>query len=94
MPDRQRATIAIRVVPRAGRDEIGGERAGRLLVRVTAPPSDGRANAAVCAAIAERLGVPRSRVEIVRGTGSRDKTLRVHGIAEDDPRMLALRRRS
>ncbi len=81
--------IAIRVVPRAGRDQVGGERAGRLLVRVTAPPSDGRANAAVCAAVAERLRVPKSRVEIVRGAGSRDKTLRVHGIAEDDLRLLS-----
>lgn len=39
----------MRVIPRARRDELAGVRDGRLLVRVTAPPVDGKANAAVCA---------------------------------------------
>jgi uncharacterized protein YggU (UPF0235/DUF167 family) len=52
--------IPIRVQPRAGRDELAGVRDGRLLVRVTAPPLEGRANAAACALIAKAAGV-RSR---------------------------------
>lgn len=72
--------IDIRVQPRAPRDELAGERAGRALVRVTAPPVDGKANAAVCAAIAKALGVPKGRVAVVRGLSSRDKTVRVDGI--------------
>jgi uncharacterized protein (TIGR00251 family) len=69
--------IEVRVVPRARRDQVDGERAGRLLVRVTAAPIDGKANDAVCAVVARHLGVPKRAVEVVRGHASRNKTLRV-----------------
>ncbi len=92
MPESEQTSLPVRVIPGAKRTEVGGERAGRLLVRVTAPPADGRANAAVIAALAERLGLPKGRIEIARGAGSRDKTIRLHGIAGDDPRLTALLR--
>jgi uncharacterized protein len=69
--------LAVRLQPRARRDEIVGERNGVLVVRVTAPPVDGRANAALRRLIAKAVGVAPSRVEIVRGHGSRDKVVRV-----------------
>ena len=50
------------------------------MVRVTAPPVDGKANAALCALVAERAGVPPSRVSVVRGLSSRDKVVRVLGV--------------
>lgn len=56
-----------------------GERAGAIVIRVTAPPVDGKANAALCAFVADRAGVPRSRVSVTRGTASRDKLIRVEG---------------
>ena len=71
--------IEVRVIPRARRDEVAGERAGRLLVRTTAPPVDGKANEAVRRLVAAHCGVPVCGVELVRGATSRDKTLRVHG---------------
>jgi uncharacterized protein (TIGR00251 family) len=77
------ADLAVRVQPRAKRDEIVGERDGRMLVRVAAPPVDGKANAGVCALIAKRAGVPKSAVSVVRGASSRDKVLRVEGIGSD-----------
>lgn len=67
------------MIPRARRNEVGGERAGRLLVRTTAAPVDGSANAAVCALVAAHFGVPKRNVDIVSGHRSRDKTLRVTG---------------
>jgi uncharacterized protein (TIGR00251 family) len=72
--------IAIRVQPRAARDEIAGAREGALLVRVTAPPVDGRANEAACKLIAKRLGVAPSRVSVVRGAAARDKLVEVEGL--------------
>jgi uncharacterized protein len=78
--------VALRVQPRSRKNEIAGERAGALLVRVTAPPVDGRANDAVCRLIAKRLGVPPSRVSIVRGGSSRDKLVEVEGIDDDELR--------
>jgi uncharacterized protein len=76
------AELAVRLQPRARRDEIVGKRNGVLVVRVTAPPVDGRANAALCRLIAKAVGVAPSRVEIVRGHGSRDKVVRVADVDE------------
>jgi uncharacterized protein len=80
------AEIQVRVIPRARRDEIGAERGGRFVIRVTAPPVDGAANAALCRLIARYTGVPRRRVSIVRGQTSRDKVVRVEGITADELR--------
>lgn len=70
----------MRLQPRARRAEVVGERAGAIVIRVPAPPVDGKANAALCAFVAERAGVPRSRVQVVRGATSRDKVVRVEGV--------------
>jgi uncharacterized protein len=75
------ARIPVRVQPRAARDEIAGERAGALLVRLTAPPVEGRANEALCRLLAKRLGVGRTRVTVVHGAGSRDKLVNVEGLS-------------
>jgi uncharacterized protein (TIGR00251 family) len=80
------ALLRVRVQPRARRDEVVGERAGAVVIRLVAPPVDGKANAALCAFVAEAAGVPRSRVELVRGATSRDKVVRVLGVAEADLR--------
>ena len=68
-----------------------GERGGAIVIRVTAPPVDGKANAALCALVADRAGVPPSRVSVVRGTTSRDKVVRVEGAQADAVRAALLR---
>jgi uncharacterized protein len=80
------AELRVRVQPRAGADEIAGSRAGAVLVRVTAPPAEGRANDAVRRLVARRLRVGVSRVSIVRGERGRDKVLRVQGISQEQIR--------
>jgi hypothetical protein len=72
--------LAVRVQAGAGRSEIVGERDGRLVVRVAAKPIDGKANAALCALIAERAGVAKVAVSVVRGVAARDKVVRVEGV--------------
>ena len=72
--------------PRAKREEVVGERGGAIVIRVTAPPVDGKANQALCALIADRLGVPRSHVEVVRGQTARDKVVRIRGTTADRAR--------
>jgi uncharacterized protein YggU (UPF0235/DUF167 family) len=84
--------LRVRVIPRAKRDELAGERDGAVVVRVTAPPAEGRANAAVCALVARRAGVPKSRVTVVRGASRRDKVLEVEGIGEAELRRALARR--
>jgi uncharacterized protein (TIGR00251 family) len=75
------------VQPRARREEVVGERAGAIVIRVTAPPVDGKANAALCALVARAAGVAPSRVSVIRGHAARDKVVRVEGAEE-----MALRR--
>jgi uncharacterized protein (TIGR00251 family) len=75
--------IRVRVQPRARSTEIVGERDGVLLVRVSAAPADGKANEALRKLIAGSLGIARGRVGIVRGAGSREKSVRVNGFSRE-----------
>ena len=78
----------MRLQPRASRNELSGVRDdGVLVARVTAPPVDGRANAALCKLIARAVGVAPSRVSVVRGETARQKVVRVEGV--DDPTLRA-----
>lgn len=74
------ARVAVRLVPRAARDEIAGTRGGSLLVRVCAPAAEDRANQALVSLLAKRLGIGRGRVEVVSGRRSREKVVRVRGL--------------
>ena len=78
--------VTIRLQPRARQNEIVGMRAGAFLVRVTAPPVDGRANEALCRLIAAAVDVAPSRVTVVRGSTSRDKVVRVEGVDDAEVR--------
>jgi uncharacterized protein (TIGR00251 family) len=79
-------TFAVRVVPRASRNEIVGVHGDALKVRLTAPPVEGRANEALVAFLAQRLGVRKSQVEIVAGATSRHKMIRVTGLLVQEMR--------
>jgi uncharacterized protein len=74
------ADLSVRLTPRGGRDAISGVRDGVVQARVSAPPVDGKANDALCRLLAKALGVPRSRVSVVRGQSARDKVVRVDGL--------------
>ena len=84
------ADLRIRVQPRAKRTEVAGEREGAIVIKVNAPPVDGKANEAVCKLIAQRVGVPVRSVRVVRGEKSRDKQVRVEGMAAADVRAALL----
>ena len=71
------ARLRVRVQPRSRQDEVLGWRDGVLRVRVSAPPTEGRANEAVADLLARAFGVPRSAVSLVGGASSRDKVFRV-----------------
>ena len=73
-------TFRVRVQPRAAREELAGERSGALLVRLTAPPVEGAANAALLKLMAKALGVAPSAITLLRGRTRRDKLLHVDGV--------------
>jgi uncharacterized protein (TIGR00251 family) len=72
-------TFSVRVVPRASRTEVAGERDGALRVRVAALPVDGAANDELTRFFAKLLNVGKGSVEIVAGHSSKNKKLRVRG---------------
>lgn len=78
------SVLRVRVQPRASRSQVLGYDGQLLRVRVSAPPEDGRANEAVVALLAEALGVPRSRVRILRGHTSRDKLVSMESLSLEE----------
>jgi len=79
--------LAVRVQPRSSRDEIGAVQAGRLRVRITAPPIDGKANEHLIRFLAGEFGVPRARVELLGGAGGREKRLRIRAPTRIPPQV-------
>lgn len=72
-------TIQLRAQPSARRSGLELTAEGGLKAAVTAPPEDGKANAAVIALLAEAWRLPKSSFDVVRGTTARDKTVSVTG---------------
>lgn len=68
--------LTVKVTPRARRPGVSLED-GQLRVGVTAPPEDGKANAAVAEALAHALGIGKSRLTLIRGATAREKTFRI-----------------
>lgn len=72
------AALAVRVTPRASRNEIAEVLDdGTIKVRIAAQPADDEANAALLEYLSEILGVPKSRLDIVAGLTGRDKLVSV-----------------
>ena len=75
--------ISLKVVPGSSRDEVVGWLGDSLKVKVKAPPEKGRANEAVVALLAERLGLDASSITVVSGHGSPTKIVAVEGMDDE-----------
>jgi hypothetical protein len=71
--------LPVRVHPGARANAVTGTHDGALKISLTSPPTDGRANEALIAYLAERLRIPRARIALLTGATSRSKTLRITG---------------
>lgn len=74
--------IAVKLTPKAAANRIGEQRrlpdgTAQLAIYVTAPPEDGKANAAMLKQLADHLGIAPSRLTILRGHTARNKQIRV-----------------
>ena len=74
-------SFAVKIHRRAKKTGITGEIGDALKVSLTAPPVEGRANEACIEFLAKLLKVPRSSVTIASGQTSRNKVIRVSGVA-------------
>lgn len=77
--------LPVRVTPRSSRVQLVCD-GDTVQAWVTAAPTDGQANAAVCELVADALGIAKSRVSVARGLTSRMKTLRIEGLPLDEVR--------
>ena len=73
-------TFTVRIVPRASASEIVGDHEGALRIRIAAPPVEGAANRELIRLLAKRLKVPQNAVEIVSGSSSKNKIIRLKGV--------------
>ena len=78
--------LAIRLTPRASRNEVQGVTEGVLRVRLQAPPVDGKANEALRRFLADEFDVAPSRVVLLSGETARQKRVLVRGITEAQAR--------
>lgn len=78
------ATFKVKIHPRARKNAITGEVGDALKLSLTAPPVEGKANAACIEFLANLLKVPRSSVTIASGQNSRSKVIRVSGLSADE----------
>lgn len=67
----------VRVTPRASVNAVRVDEGGAIRVSVTCVPENGKANAAVIKLLARAIGVPKSRLTLIRGATSRDKSFRI-----------------
>ena len=81
-------SFAVKVHPRAHKNEITGIVGAVLKLAVTAPPVEGKANQAVIEFLADFFAIPRSSVSIASGETSRNKVVRVSGVSMQRVREL------
>jgi uncharacterized protein (TIGR00251 family) len=84
LDDKSNARLTIKVTPNAGRNAIVGFKEGVLLVKVAAPPEKGKANKELIDFLAEKLGIKKSSVLIVKGQTSRFKSIVIEGMSGDE----------
>lgn len=78
--------LSVKLQPRASVNEIVPVPvdSGELRVRVSAPPVDDAANAALIRFLAEWLDCPRNRIELIQGHKSRHKVIKLHGFTAEE----------
>lgn len=89
-PDRRSVSFAVRVQPRASKNEIAGVMDGALKIRLQAPAVEDRANQALCAFLAELLKRPKSAVRLLSGERSRSKRVEIVGVTTQEIEALVL----
>lgn len=70
------------IQPRASKDEMVGLHAGRLKIRLKAPPVDGKANQYLVQYLAQLFKLPKKSIQVTKGQTSRLKTLRIESLTD------------
>ena len=76
--------LAVKLQPRASKNEICAPLGDELKIKVTAPPVDAAANQSLVEFLADKLDCSRGKVELIRGQTSRHKTILLHGFKPEE----------
>ena len=77
-------TVSLCVYPNAGRNELVGFTGGVLRVKVSAPPSKGKANRELITFLSRLLGVGKDSVNIIKGHTTRNKVVAIDGLSREE----------
>jgi len=91
LPSKARGTLRVHVVPNAKIDKVVGEHGDAIKIKLCAPASEGKANAALRRFLAKELNVAQHAIVPERGQRSRDKVIRIDGLSEEEARIRLLR---
>jgi len=72
--------LPVRAYAGARRNSILGQREGELRVAVSAAPEKGKANQAIVKMLSKALGMPKSSIDLIRGSTSRHKQFLLSGV--------------
>ena len=89
-PERNAVSFAVRIQPRASKNEVAGVMDNALKIRLQAPAVEDRANRALCEFLAGLLKRPRSAVRILSGERSRTKCVEMSGVTTAEIEALTL----
>jgi hypothetical protein len=78
--------LKVYLQPKSSKNEIVGPYRDGIKVKVTAPPTEGKANNVLIRFLAKELSVSPSRIEILKGLHSREKTLKISGMVNQELR--------
>lgn len=78
--------VEILLQPRASRNELAGVQEGRLKIKVTSPPIEGKANEKLCEFLADLMGIGKKRVQVIAGHTARVKRVRIDDASVDEVR--------
>jgi len=76
--------LKVYLQPKSSKNEIVGEYRDGIKIKVTAPPVEGKANEALIRFLAKEFGISPSCIEIIKGQHSREKTLRISGVLDQE----------
>jgi uncharacterized protein len=82
--DSQTIRLAVKITPNAGRNEITGLKDDVLCIKIGAPPEKGKANKELIGFLAERLGIKKASITIIRGQTSHRKIIAIEGVNQTD----------
>ncbi len=76
--------LKVYLQPKSSKNEIVGPHRDGIKVKVTAPPSQGKANEALIRLLSKKLDIPTTHIEILKGLHAREKILRISGTASHE----------